>query len=178
MRLLHTDLHSASAALARLLRKEKERIVFAESCTGGLLAATFTEIPGVSDLFCGSHVVYRDGSKMEWLGVKASVLKRHTAVSAEVAEEMVRGALARTPEATIAASVTGYLGPKGDHVGKVFISVLKRGSTPRAPRPLTLELSVNSENPRRSEKSVQARLERRELAALAVIFLVRSSLEI
>lgn len=139
------------------LRRNRDRLVLAESCTGGLLASLFTEIPGVSEVFCGSHVVYRDDSKRRWIGVKSSELTRFSAVSPQVAEAMARGALRRTPEATIAGSVTGYLGPGGKRVGLVYFSVIRR----RTRVPETLELEIGPLSGARTE----ARLRRREIAA-------------
>lgn len=169
--------------LSKQLLKGEHRIVFAESCTGGLLATHFTAVPGASDFFCGSHVVYRLDSKKQWLGVRSATLRKFSAVSAECAEEMVRGALRTTKEATVAASITGYLGPAGEHVGQVFISVLLRGSS----SPITLQLDLESpltQNLRKTPRKrwgispLEKRLFRRELAALATVFLVRSSLKI
>lgn len=160
---METSLDQQTLEVARLLRKKKLRLVLAESCTGGLVSAAFTEIPGISDYFCGSHVTYRDASKATWLGVKPSTLKKYSAVSKEVAEEMVRGALKKTPEANIAAAITGYLGPTGKDVGLVFISTLIRGEKKAS----TLELDVSP---------LKTRLERRELAAIGLLLLIRSTL--
>lgn len=169
--------------LSKLLLKAKHRIVFAESCTGGLLASHFTALPGASEIFCGSQVVYRLDSKVRWLGVRPATLRKFTAVSAECAEEMVHGALRTTPEATIAASITGFLGPSGERIGQVFLSVLLRGSR----TPITVELDLEApltHNLRKTPRKrwgispAEKRLFRRELAALAAVFLVRSSLKI
>lgn len=159
-----TSLDQQTRKVAHLLRKKHSRLVLAESCTGGLLAAAFTEIPGISEFFCGSQVVYRENSKTKWLGVKAATLKKHSAVSRKTAEEMVHGVLKRTPEAKIAASITGYLGPTGKNVGQVFISVLERGKK----EALTIELDVSQ---------MKTRLKRREHAAIALLLLVRTVLE-
>lgn len=168
---VETSLDQQVLLVARLLRKKKSRLVLAESCTGGLLAAAFTEIPGISRDFCGSHVVYREDSKIEWLGVKPSTLKKHTAVSRAAAEEMVRGVLKKTPEARVAGAITGYLGPAGKDIGLVFISVLVRGEK----GPTTMELDVS---PLASKKvsPTEARLQRRELAAIGLLLLIGSVL--
>jgi nicotinamide-nucleotide amidase len=176
-------LQTEPTAVVELLKKKKRKLVLAESCTGGSLAALLTEVPGSSSVFCGSHVVYQEASKTKWLGVSPSLLKKHTAVSAACAEAMVRGALKKTPHADIAASVTGYLGPEGDPVGRVFISVLERGSK----KAVTVELDIEpllTQNIRRSPRKrrrfsdTEKRLFRRELTAISTLFLVRSSLEI
>lgn len=97
--------------LVRQLRSKKLRIVLSESCTGGLVAATLTKITGVSDCFCGSAVTYLDEVKTQWLGVRPETLAKVTAVSDEVAREMVKGVLMTTNQADIAVSITGHLGP-------------------------------------------------------------------
>ena len=63
-----SDLESQAIALVRLLKKKKAKLVLAESCTGGKVASLLTEIPGVSEFFCGSFVTYREGSKKSWIG--------------------------------------------------------------------------------------------------------------
>ncbi|WP_437187273.1 CinA family protein [Planctomicrobium sp. SH668] len=95
------------------LERRQLRLVLTESCTGGVLSMAMTDVPGISDFYCGSAVTYRNETKAEWLGVSRSDLADPLigAVSAQVAEQMCLGALAKTPEAGIAASVTGHLGP-------------------------------------------------------------------
>ncbi len=100
-----------SEQLTSMLRSKQQRIVFAESCTAGLIAATLGRIPGVSEVLAGSAVVYQLETKTAWLNISAAMLERCGAVSREVSEQMSRGVLATTPHATIAASVTGHLGP-------------------------------------------------------------------
>ncbi len=165
------ELDSAIHELALSLGKCRARLVLAESCTGGLLAARLTEIPGISEFFCGSHVVYRESSKSEWLGVKNTLLKKVSAVSADVAEAMVRGALEKTPEASIAGAITGYLGPTGKSVGKVFVSAIRRGD----PTAVTFELDLRlGEDKKRSPLAL--RLHRRDLAGTALVLLLSSLL--
>lgn len=105
------NLKSLAKQVAVQMRELRVRLVCAESCTGGLVAATITSIPGASEWFCGSAVTYRDETKAEWLGVNRGSLENQTAVSQEVAQEMVLGVLRRTPEADIGLSITGHLGP-------------------------------------------------------------------
>ncbi|WP_339728672.1 nicotinamide-nucleotide amidohydrolase family protein [uncultured Gimesia sp.] len=88
-----------------------QRLVIAESCTGGLVATLLTSLPGISEYFCGSAVVYRWDTKMKWLGVQPETLEKYTDVSVETAREMALGVLRQTPEASVAASITGHLGP-------------------------------------------------------------------
>jgi nicotinamide-nucleotide amidase len=95
-----------------LCRARGLTLATAESCTGGLVAARLTSIPGSSDVVLGSVVAYANAVKERELGVSASLLAEHGAVSAEVAEAMARGARERL-RADIAVSVTGVAGPDG-----------------------------------------------------------------
>lgn len=97
--------------LARTLAQANARIAFAESCTGGLASATLTRIPGVSDVHCGGVVVYRKATKRTLLAINERDLENPGPVSAKVAAAMARNVLLLLPEATIAASMTGFLGP-------------------------------------------------------------------
>ena len=110
------------------LKLLSQRIVLAESCTGGLVSALLTRIPGVSEFHCGSAVVYQIATKAEWLRVPKPLLQNPGPVSREVASKMVEGVLATTPHANIAAAVTGHLGPGAPHGqdGLVFISFARR----------------------------------------------------
>lgn len=114
--------------VAALLRSSGQRIVFAESCTGGLVSALLARIPGISESHCGSAVVYRLDTKSKWLGVAEAHLLDPGPVSEIVAREMAVGVLARTPEADLAASITGHLGPNApaDQDGLVFMAVARR----------------------------------------------------
>ena len=131
---------SLRAALGRFLFSEDERsiaeivlelcrargltLATAESCTGGLVAARLTSVPGSSDVFLGSVVAYANGVKEEGLGVSREILEQHGAVSAEAAAAMARGAQERLG-ADVAVSVTGVAGPEGGTeqkpVGLVFV---------------------------------------------------------
>ena len=95
-----------------LCRKAGLRLVTAESCTGGLLAAALTDIPGSSDVFERGFVTYSNDAKTELLDVPPELIAKHGAVSREVAEAMARGALANS-RADIAVAVTGVAGPGG-----------------------------------------------------------------
>jgi nicotinamide-nucleotide amidase len=93
------------------------RLVTAESCTGGLLAACLTEIPGSSSVVERGYVTYDNRAKEEMLGVPAALLARVGAVSEEVARAMAEGALAGAG-AGLAIAVTGIAGPSGATPGK------------------------------------------------------------
>lgn len=93
------------------LQHRQHSIVFAESCTAGLIAGSMGRLPGVSEVLAGSAVVYQLATKTAWLDVSAAMLQTHGAVSQAVSEQMSRGALKLTPHAHIAASITGHLGP-------------------------------------------------------------------
>lgn len=110
-------------------RKKKLKLVTAESCTGGMLASTLTDIPGSSDVFERGFVTYSDQSKADLLGVPAATIAKHGAVSAEVAEAMARGALNHA-KADLAIAITGIAGPTGGSkkkpVGLVYLAVASK----------------------------------------------------
>lgn len=114
--------------LAGRLAQEDLRVVFAESCTAGLVSASLARIPGISNWLCGSAVTYRDQTKLDWLGVSEIDIKRYGPVSKAVARSMALQVLAKTPEADISASVTGYLGPDAParQDGLLFVSAARR----------------------------------------------------
>jgi nicotinamide-nucleotide amidase len=103
--------------LATLLRGGGLRLVTAESCTGGLIAAACTAVAGSSDWFERGFVSYSNDAKTDSLGVDAALIARHGAVSAEVARAMAEGALAHS-KADLAVAVTGIAGPGGATPGK------------------------------------------------------------
>jgi nicotinamide-nucleotide amidase len=111
------ELKAAARTLLDLCRGSKLTIAAAESCTGGLVAATLTEIPGSSDVFDRGFVTYSNDAKHAMLGVPLDVLAKFGAVSRESAEAMARGALAHSP-ADLAVAITGIAGPGGALPGK------------------------------------------------------------
>lgn len=116
--------------LVETLKKEGMTITTAESCTGGLIAAAITDVPGSSEVFKRGFVTYCDEAKHEMLGVSEEVLATDTAVSERVASEMAEGA-AKTAKADAAISVTGIAGPGGGSpdkpVGLVYIGIYVKG---------------------------------------------------
>ncbi|MEX8497189.1 CinA family protein [Leptothrix ochracea] len=101
----------------------------AESCTGGLIAACCTDQPGSSAWFDRGFVTYSNQAKVEMLGVPLALIEQHGAVSAPVAEAMVRGALQHS-HAEWAVAVTGIAGPGGGTtdkpVGTVWLALAQR----------------------------------------------------
>ncbi len=98
--------------LANLLILRSDRICTAESCTGGLIAKTFTDLAGSSEWFDRGFVTYSNQAKIDMLGVNPSTLSSFGAVSEEVAKEMASGALQHS-EGQVSISVTGIAGPGG-----------------------------------------------------------------
>ena len=103
-----TDLKNLSV----IAIKRGSKIVSAESCTAGLLAACLTEMPGSSAFFEQGYITYSNRSKISALGVNKKTLEKHGAVSEEVAKQMAEGALNRS-RGTIAISITGIAGQVG-----------------------------------------------------------------
>ena len=111
------DLIEPARALLDLCRAKKLTIAAAESCTGGLLAATLTEIPGSSDVFDRGFVTYSNDAKTAMLGVPVDILETFGAVSRETAQAMASVALANA-SVDLAVAITGIAGPGGAMPGK------------------------------------------------------------
>ena len=111
------NVSSEVAALAERLKDHHWRLATAESCTGGLIAASCTAVSGSSDWFERGFVTYSNASKTEMLGVDAALIAQHGAVSEAVARAMAEGALAHS-HADIAVAVTGVAGPTGGSADK------------------------------------------------------------
>ena len=101
-----------AADLLRACRANGDLIATAESCTGGLVAATLTAVPGSSDVFERGFVTYSNAAKSEMLGVPFWLIERHGSVSEDVARAMAGGALTHS-RASVAVAVTGIAGPDG-----------------------------------------------------------------
>lgn len=134
--------------------RENEIIVLAESCTAGLIAATFARVPGMSGRLAGSFVTYQVDSKVEWLRIPADTIQQHDVVSREVASLMASQALAKTPHATMALSITGHLGPNAPDAldGVAWIAIIRRDS-----EVVTTRLKLESGS---GKDSLQRRLDR------------------
>ena len=121
-----------ASAVGALLCERKGSLAVAESCTGGLLGARITDVPGASEWFLGGFLVYSDALKRELLGISDDLLRRHGAVSEPAGAAMAEGARARTG-ATHALGITGIAGPTGGTdakpVGLVYVSLAAPGGT-------------------------------------------------
>lgn len=116
---------SLAEAVVRLARATFRTVATAESCTGGMVAAAITDVPGASDVFAGGVVAYSNALKTALLGVPEATLSAHGAVSRETAEAMARGAQALGADAVVVT--TGIAGPGGGTpekpVGLVWVAV-------------------------------------------------------
>jgi nicotinamide-nucleotide amidase len=125
------DLSDKAKRLLAACRKAGVKVATAESCTGGLIAGTLTEIAGSSDVVERGFVTYSNEAKTDLVGVSEETLSAHGAVSEPVAREMAEGALQRS-RADIAVSVTGIAGPggatPGKPVGLVHLACARRGA--------------------------------------------------
>ncbi len=126
----HTKSYEAASRLIVSAKAKAYTIATAESCTGGLVAAAITAIPGASAVLERGFVTYSNEAKAEMLGVPPELIERRGAVSQEVALAMVDGVLKHS-HADIAVAVTGIAGPDGGGedkpVGLVHIAAAKRG---------------------------------------------------
>jgi len=121
-----------SQKIVRLLTKKRLKISFAESCTGGLLSSTITQISGSSKVFTIGLVTYSNQSKINTLKVPKNTIRKYGAVSYEACLSMVKN-LNKISKTNISVSVTGIAGPKGGSkkkpVGLVFIGIKKDNKT-------------------------------------------------
>ena len=125
-----SSMQDEAARLLDAFRARGLRLATAESCTGGLIAALLTEIPGASDVVERGFVTYSNEAKHESLGVPNALIAKHGAVSEAVARAMAEGAL-RHSHADITVSVTGVAGPGGGSadkpVGLVHLAAARAG---------------------------------------------------
>ena len=118
--------------LKELMLRGKYSASTAESCTGGLVARLFTEVPGSSEYYLGGVVSYTNKVKMEYLGVKAETLDMYTAVSSQTAREMAEG-IRNGMKSDFGLSVTGIAGPGGatadNPLGTVYFGLASKQGT-------------------------------------------------
>ncbi len=142
-------------------------IATAESCTGGMVAAALTDIPGSSAVVERGFVTYTNTAKQEMLGVRADTLETYGAVSEEVAQEMANGAL-QNSRAQLAVSITGIAGPGGSEhkpEGRVCFGLAAQGQPIRTE---TVEFGAQGrDNVRRAARDHALTLLRDALADLA-----------
>ena len=133
------NLFDRAAETLRACRRIGATLVTVESCTGGLVAAALTEVPGSSDVFDRAFVTYSNDAKHRMVGVTKKALREHGAVSDVVARAMAEGGL-RLSGATVAVSLTGVAGPGGGTadkpVGLVHIACAVEGRETLAERHL------------------------------------------
>ena len=126
---IKSNIDELKQKLFKLLHDKNLTLSTAESCTGGMIGATLTSIPGISEHYGYGFVTYSNDAKQKLIGVKEETLKKHGAVSAETALEMAEGAL-KVSGADIAVSVTGIAGPGGGTVqkpvGLVYVGLATR----------------------------------------------------
>lgn len=129
------------AEILAAARAQGARITTAESCTGGMVAAALTDVPGSSKVLDRGFVTYSNAAKHDMLGVSEATLAAHGAVSEPVAREMAEGALAHS-QATLAVAITGIAGPGGSEFkpeGRVCFGLAQQG---RATRVETVEFGA------------------------------------
>jgi nicotinamide-nucleotide amidase len=183
---IHVDLYGPADELADALRERLARHLFseeergveeivldlcrargwtlatAESCTGGMVAARLTSVPGSSEVFLGSVVAYADEVKERELGVDTETLERYGAVSAESAAAMASGARTRL-HADVAVSVTGIAGPGGGTPEKPVGLVYAHAETPEASRGIEFTYGQDRDSIRRRATVAALHLVRRLL---------------
>jgi nicotinamide-nucleotide amidase len=124
-----SDILDSAGRIIAKLRAAHLKVATAESCTGGLVAGAITSIAGSSDVFDQGFVTYANSAKTAMVGVDAKLIRKHGAVSAEVAHAMAEGGL-KAAAADVAVAVTGVAGPGGGTpekpVGLVFIGIASR----------------------------------------------------
>jgi nicotinamide-nucleotide amidase len=156
------DEEAVEAIVLELARGRGLTMAAAESCTGGLVSARLTSVPGSSEVFVGGLVAYDDRLKLDGLGVPADVLERHGAVSAETAAAMATG-VRRALGADVGVSVTGVAGPGGGTPAKPVGLVFIHAETPDASHGVELHLPGNRDAVRRRAAASALHLLRRLL---------------
>lgn len=161
------------STLRDALRNAGHRVVLAESCTAGNVAAQLGQLPGISEFLCGSMVVYRNDSKAEWLGISRALLDDPTIgpVSAEVTLALAQSVLQRTPEATLGAAITGHLGPgaPAGYDGCVYCAIVDREDPDH---PAQRALRLQSPEPRDAGDLGARRVRQEEATEALIAFLI------
>jgi PncC family amidohydrolase len=125
-------LQDKAARILEQLKEKKLTFATAESCTGGLVSALFTDIPGSSAAFVCGYVAYANAAKTQMLGIDSGIIETRGAVSEEVSRAMALGAREKSG-VDIAVSITGIAGPDGGNkekpVGLVYIAVATKTKT-------------------------------------------------
>lgn len=123
---------SLEYSIYELLKKYQCKMTTAESATGGMIASTLINVPGISEFFEEGYVTYSDAAKVKMIGVSAETIKRFGVVSSETAADMAESA-ARKADCAAAVSVTGVAGPGGGTdecpVGLIYIGCTLEGRT-------------------------------------------------
>lgn len=123
---------SLEYAIYGLLKKYQYKLTTAESATGGMIASTLINVPGISEFFTEGYVTYSDAAKVKMIHVNPETIARYGVVSSQTAADMAESA-AKTADADAAVSVTGVAGPNGGTaecpVGLVYIGCYLRGKT-------------------------------------------------
>lgn len=119
-------------SIYELLKKYQYKITTAESATGGMIASTLINVPGISEFFEEGYITYSNAAKVKMIGVSAETIAQFGVVSSETAADMAEAA-ARTADCEVAVSVTGVAGPDGGTdecpVGLVYIGCYLKGRT-------------------------------------------------
>ncbi len=154
------ELYRLAERVGRQLAARARRVVTAESCTGGWVAKSLTDVPGSSGWFSEGYVTYGNRAKQRELKVTAAALRRHGAVSREVVRQMANGALKRSG-ADIAVAVSGVAGPDGGTpskpVGTVWFCWAERRGRRNRVRTLVRRFPGNRESVRRKSVALALR---------------------
>lgn len=157
---MESELFELAEQLGRTLKAGGKTIATAESCTGGWVAQTITDVAGSSAWFDRGFVTYSNAAKVQMLGVSPQTLAQYGAVSAETATEMAAGALAHS-DADVAVAVTGIAGPDGGTpdkpVGTVFIAWADKYGEAKVAKVVKKQLSGNRRQIR--EQTVRCAIE-------------------
>jgi nicotinamide-nucleotide amidase len=128
------DLENQAQRIVKLARRRRMTLATVESCTAGSLVNLLAQAEGASEALQGGFVVYTKENKIAAVGVSPALIAQHTAISAEVAEAMATGGLARSP-ASVVVSITGVAGPEpdedGNPVGLVYVAAAARDGRTR-----------------------------------------------